>query len=81
VEIVLFPTIQSPKNLQAIHVQFTYVVRAKGLEGRIALPSGGFFHQGSQQEERFPCKPSSQELGDSIGFGIKWLKTLNTLKD
>ncbi len=55
--------------------------RVKGLGGWIALPLGcGFFHQGSQQEERFPYKPSSQELVDSIGFGIKCLKTLNYFK-
>jgi hypothetical protein len=65
------PFSDNPVSKKCASQTFTYVVRAKGLEGRIALPFGGFFHQGSQQEERFPYKPS----GDR-SFGIKCLKTL-----
>jgi hypothetical protein len=50
--------------------------------GRIACPPfGGFFHERSQYEERFPFKPASQELGKRISFSIKRLKTLDTLKN
>ncbi len=68
---------------KAIHVCLEDgLERAEGLEGRIAPPlGGGFFHQGSRQEERFPYKPSSQESGNRRSFGIKCHKTLNYLKD
>jgi hypothetical protein len=64
-------------GLQKMCQPYMYVWKTKGLEGRIALLlGGGFFLQCIQQEERFPYKPSSEELGERRSFGINCLKNI-----